>query len=353
MRLLTPFVYLIGIGAVIAIGLIGWTGLSFRQFENVEPGGSLTACTPVIGIDGASDIVRVPETQFVFISSFDRRGRAERGEILRFNIEDPLDDRSWRDRTGGQPALLEPAGLDIYHAPLPDGRWLTRLFVVNRAGPEILLYDIDAAGDLVLRERFSDPRLTSPNDVVATGPRSFYVTNETAAPTHSWKRRIDFFLGLKTGQILEFDGSSWADVVDGLSFPNGLALSPDGRRLVLAEMRSQHLKAFDRNPRTDILEQAQTIPLEGFPDNMSFDPDGHLVVASVPQPLTFTAYGKGLNDLAPSVVLRVAPSGLVETLFSDPGERLSAATVGVAVDDKLLIGSYAADRFLMCDVGDE
>lgn len=348
MRFLTPFVYLIALTALGAVAVIVWVGISFRQFDIILPEGDLT-CTPVVGIVGAADIEPIPETSSAYLASFDRRGQATRGALMRFDTDNPLDGASWRDRTGGQPVIFEPMGLDLYHARLPDGRWLSRLFVVNLAGPEVLLYDVDANGDLALRERFSDPRLVSPNDVVATGPRSFYVTNDTSAGRHSWKGKIDFLLGLKTGQVLHFDGSSWADVIDGLAFPNGLALTEDGKTLYLAEMRAKSLARFDRDPISDVLAQVSSVPLETFPDNLSIDRDGQVLVGTVPQPLSFLAYDKGLRDKTASSVIRVAQSGQIETLFQDPGALLSAATVGVRLNDKLLIGSRAADRFLMCD----
>ncbi|MEM9422148.1 MAG: SMP-30/gluconolactonase/LRE family protein [Pseudomonadota bacterium] len=351
MRFLTPFIYLIAVTTVAAVGLITWIGFSFKQFETVEAFGSLE-CTPVVGIVGAADIETIPDSSAAYMASFDRRGGATRGAVLRFDTENPLDNASWRDRTDGKPVMFEPMGIDLYHARLPDGRWLSRLFVVNLAGPEVLLYDVDANGDLALRERFSDPRIVSPNDVVATGPRSFYVTNDTASGQKSFRGKLDFLLGFRTGQVFHYDGNSWSDVVDNLAFPNGLALTADGRTLYLAEMRAKSLARFERDPDSDVLTPVDSVPLETFPDNLSIDAQGHVLVGTVPQPLSFTAYGEGLKDKAPSSILRVAQSGLIETLFQDPGDALSAATVGVRLNDKILIGSRAADRFLMCDTNE-
>lgn len=350
MRFLLPFVYLLAIVAFIVAGTVAWVGYSFRQFETVETVGALD-CMPVVGVHGAADIEPVPDTAIAYLSSLDRRGDAERGMILRFDTDNPLDSASWKDRTGGQPVVFQPMGIDYYASTLPDGRTLQRLFVVNVAGPEVLLYDIDAAGDLIMREVFRDPRLTSPNDVVATGPRSFYVSNDTAAGSKSLRGKVDFLLGLRTGDVLHYDGNSWSEVVDGLAFPNGLALTEDGETLYIAEMRAKKLLTYERNPETDAISRDDALRLQAFPDNVSVDASGRVLIGAMPQPLSVTAYDEGLRDTAASSLLEVHSDGIVETVFQDPGEVLSAATVGVRTGNKLLIGSRAADRFLMCNGG--
>lgn len=348
MRFLFPIVYLIAILALIVAVMVAWIGISFRQFETVEVAGDLN-CTQVRGVYGAADIEPVPDTPIAYMSSLDRRGEKERGSILRFDTDNPLDSASWRDRTGGKPVVFQPMGIDLFSTILPDGRELQRLFVVNVAGPSVLLYDITASGDLILREVFRDPRLTSPNDVVATGPRSFYVSNDTAAGRDSFRGKIDFLLGLKSGQVLHYDGNSWSDVLTGLAFPNGLALSQDGETLYLAEMRAKRLLTFARDPQTDSIREDGVVRLRLFPDNLSVEQDGTVTIGAIPQPLSFTAYGEGLREYSASTILQVTTEGDVEMLFQDTGEEISAATVGVSLGNKFLIGSRAADRFLMCD----
>ncbi|RFB05000.1 SMP-30/gluconolactonase/LRE family protein [Parvularcula marina] len=350
MRFLFPIVVLIAFTAILVAFTVAWVGFSFRQFETIEPMGEL-ACESVVGVYGAADIEPIPDTSSVYISSLDRRRDAERGAILRFDTDNPLDSSSWRDRTGGQPLVFQPMGIDLFTSSLPDGRTLRRLFVVNFIGPEILLYDIDAQGDLVLREVFTDPRLISPNDIVATGPRSFYVTNDTPSGRRSIRGKVDFLLGLKVGQILHYDGNSWSDVASGLAFPNGITLSDDGEKLYLAEMRGRRLLSYDRNPDTDQLRLSDAVRLGTFPDNVSIDARGNVLVGAVPQPLSLSAYTEGLQETTASQILRVHEDGEVETIFQGPGDRLSASTTAVTLRNKLLIGSRSADRFLMCKAG--
>lgn len=349
MRLLAPAMFALAAGTLAAAGATLWAGWTFGQFGEVTAGGTLdpAACTPVVGIAGAGDIEPVPGTSAAYLAAFDRRGGAERGQVLRFDTDDPLDTDSWRDRTNGVPAAFVPSGLDLFETTLPDGRRLTRLFVVNLAGPEVVLFDVDEAGDLGVAERFSDPGLTSPNDVVATGPRSFYVTNDTAAGRTTVRGKADFLLGLKTGSVMRFDGKRWSAAAGGLAFPNGLALSEDGETLHVAEMRAKRLIRYVRDPGTDQLSVGAKIDLPSFPNNLSVT-SGDVLVGGLPQPMETSAYGEGLRDTAPSELLRVDPDGVVETVFRDPGEVLPGVTMGTRLGDLLLVGSRAADSFLMC-----
>ena len=349
MRLLAPAMVTLAIGTLAAAGATLWAGWTFGQFDEVATAGPLDPglCTPVVGIAGAGDIEPVPGTGAAFLATFDRRGNAERGEVLRFDTDDPLDAGSWRDRTGGVPAAFVPSGLDLFETTLPDGRALRRLFVVNLAGPEVVAFDVDEAGDLAVAERFSHEGLTSPNDVVATGPRSFYVTNDTASGRTSFRGKADFLLGRRTGSVMRFDGKRWSAVADGLAFPNGLALSADGRTLHVAEMRAKRLLRYARDPGTDQIEIEAKTPLPSFPNNLSVD-EGGVLVGALPQPMETSAYGEGLRDAAPSELLRVTPDGSVETMFRDPGDALPGVTMATRVGERLLVGSRAADSFLMC-----
>ena len=97
-------------------------------------------------------------------------------------------------------------------------------------------------------------------------------------------------------------------IADGKYFPNGLALTPDGNSLVVAETYKQRLWKGDWNPKT--LEWtnpkiwAETGGIVG-PDGMAFGSDGNLYVA---------VYGSG-------VVKIISPAGKVIGEISLPREK--------------------------------
>jgi arylesterase/paraoxonase len=339
-------VFVVAIGTLATAAATIWLGYEFHQFDEFEDEAALS-CTPVVGITGASDITAMEGRNVAFLSVLDERGDAERGGLVRFDFDNPLDDTSWRDRTGGRPIGLNPGGIDLFEERLPSGLMSYRLFAVNKVGLEVLIFDVENDGSLTLAERLADPRLTSPNDIVATGPTSFYVSNDTASGRQTLRGKADFLVGLPTGSIFHYDGNSWSVATDGLRFPNGLAMSEDGSMLYVAEMRAEAIRRYARDPATEALEPAGRVELGSFPNNLSIDQEGRILVGAVPQPFAFKAYTEGLRDTAPSQILRVSGDE-VEILYQDGGRNLSAATVATVVGGRTVIGSAADDKFLMC-----
>ncbi|MEM1409243.1 MAG: SMP-30/gluconolactonase/LRE family protein [Pseudomonadota bacterium] len=341
-----PMVFVVAAGTLALAVSTVWVGHTFHQFEDINPVGDLT-CQPVHGVVGAYDIEPVPGRNIAYLSVYDERGDALRGQILRFDFDNPLDNASWQDRTGGRPVLLTPAGISYHRHRLPSGELEERLFVVNRDTQEVMIFDIDAAGDLNLADRLSHPMMTSPNDIVATGPSSFYVSNDTAEGRGSLRGRAEFLFGLNTGSVLFFNGSSWSRVMGGLKFPNGMALGPDGDELHVAEMRAEAIRTLSRDAATGALEPSRRVQLRSFPNNLSVDREGRLLVGAVPQPFAYKAFTESLRDRAPSQVLRI--NGMdTEVLFQDAGKTLSAASAAAQVGDLTIIGSAADEKFLIC-----
>ena len=137
-------------------------------------------------------------------------------------------------------------------------------------------------------------------------------------------------------------------MADGLNFPNGIALSDDGSTVFLAEMRAEAIRSFERDPATETLENSGRIPIGSFPNNISVDSDGRLLVGSVPQPFEYKAFTEALRDSAPSQVLDIV-DGETSVVYQETGRLLSGATVAATVGDTTLIGTGADDLFLMCN----
>ncbi|MFC9897420.1 SMP-30/gluconolactonase/LRE family protein [Nocardia sp. NPDC127579] len=77
------------------------------------------------------------------------------------------------------------------------------------------------------------------------------------------------------------DGSV-AEVADGLAFPNGMAIAPDGRTLVVAESYAEQLTAFDIQDDGTLGGRRVWAKTPGdHPDGICFDAEGHLWYADV------------------------------------------------------------------------
>ena len=67
------------------------------------------------------------------------------------------------------------------------------------------------------------------NDVVATGPESFYTTRYFYSRTSPLVNTIAMFTGLPLGAVFHHDGKKTRIVESGLGSPNGINVSPDGK----------------------------------------------------------------------------------------------------------------------------
>lgn len=317
---------------------------SFNHFSAVEPV-ALNRCAPVTGIIGPEDIKIDAKSGLAFISSLDRRDKAARGAIHVFDVSDPLSTAAWRDRTNGAPSAFKPLGLDFYD----DGE-VRRLFVINEATPAVEVFDVAEDGALTHLESFVERRLTSPNNVVAVGPRQFYVTNDVRPGRDALIADLHFLMRVGSGDIFFVDSDVWRLAAEGLRFANGLALSPDGTQLYVAETAGNAVKVFDRDPATGALMLAGAIDLEAAPDNINMDEDGALWVGALPKPLLVPRLHNDLNAVAPSAVIKVTRDGQTRTIYRNQGDEQSAATVAARIEDKLLIGALYEQKFLLCDL---
>lgn len=322
---------------------------AFHQFSTVENAFS-GSCTPVNGISGPEDVQIDPATRRAFISSFDRRrtdGSSQRGAVYAFNIADPLDASSWKDRTLGKPKRFEPHGIYLY-----EDETVTRLFVVNAATRGIELYDVTPEGDLLYQETIAERRLTSPNDIVATGPRSFYVTNDSEPGRESLLGRLYFLLRAGSGSVLYFDGDAWRVATEGLRFANGIAVNPDGTRLYVAETAAGAIRIYKRDPESGAIAFSSSVPVDGAPDNLNFDRGGSLWIAAHPKPLSLPGYFSDPEGRSPSLVMRFddvegAPARPID-VYSNDGKQLSASSAAARFGSTLIIGALLDTKFLIC-----
>jgi arylesterase / paraoxonase len=340
---------LLCLGAVVA--LLARAG-QFRPIVPKSPG----RCFAVGGIPGPEDLQVDREAGVAWISSDDRRatqaGRPVRGAIVRLALGDGGEPPVPVVATPSEPVDFHPHGLSLYTGP--EGR--QRLLVINhrRDGTNTVeAFDVTAEG-LVFGETFRDPGFRSPNDLVAVGPRSFYVGNDHGR-TSGFLNGIETLIGMPWTDLLFFDGTSARAVADGLVFTNGMVVTAGGRTLWVAETTAGRLRRYDRDPQTNDLVLRQTVRLGTAPDNLDLDPQGRIWVAAHPKTLAFVEHAGDPAKRAPSQVLVVTPGGTpmdpprVDEVFLSAGDDLSAASVGVAWRHLLIIGAVFDPRILLCE----
>ncbi len=330
------------------IGVAIWGGVTIYSFNHFEKVVSRFdgQCQAVAGIIGPEDVQFDYRSKKAFISSYDHRTEKGRGSIYLFNVRDPLDDTSWEDRTAGVPELFAPRGLHFY-----DRDGVRRLFVVNGAQNTIELYDVDDNNRLIHIETFSERRLRNPKDVVAVGPRAFYVTNDRNDERATLAGKFDFLTRAKSGVVFYFNGTSWHRAADQIRYANGLAVTGDGSRVFVAETSAANLLEYDRDPQTGYLTLRQKIKAGAALDNINIDQSGLLWIGAHPRPLALARQKRDSSFATPSKVLTYnTKTNTLSTIYADDGSGLSAASSAAHYQNKLIIGSLFEEKFLLCDM---
>lgn len=114
-----------------------------------------------------------------------------------------------------------------------------------------------------------------------------------------------------------------------MASPNGMAISPDGQTLYVAESTAMRISCFDIDPGTGALSNRRvfaSIPDGGIPDGIALDKDG-AIWAALPVAATATSYAAG-----PGVV-RIEEGGRV-THLAPVGEGRRALACALPAEDQ-------------------
>ena len=136
-----------------------------------------------------------------------------------------------------------------------------------------------------------------------------------------------------------------AAAADGLHFPNGTVITPDGKTLIVAETIACRLTAFDIGPDGGLSNRrvwASTSPR--FPDGIALDADGAVWIANAraPECVRVAEGGEVLETVATShncfacmlggddgktLFMMTAPTSVAERASAAPNGRIEVATV--------------------------
>jgi gluconolactonase len=187
----------------------------------------------------------------------------------------------------------ENSGVTVFRAPsgFANGNTRDRLGrLISCSQRHRCIYRTEWDGTLsVLADRYRGKRLNSPNDVVCRSDGSLWFTDPT------YGINTDYEGGKQQSELppsvyrLDQDGEL-ALVADDFEGPNGLAFSPDERRLYIAESGRQfeaeprqYIRVFDVEPG----ERARLGPgrvfhktAPGYTDGFRADEDGNLWVSA-------------------------------------------------------------------------
>jgi hypothetical protein len=275
------------------------------------------------------------------------RDPSSRGSLWLYDIRDAAA-RPRRITLEGYPDGhdFHPLGLDVYPSrpndngadsgpEQPYSHSHSNLFVVNHARDNSTIEQFALSWRTPDRATWvrtiSGPDLVAPNALALTSPTSFYLTHD-----HRFTRRLPGLLG-KTLPIAESVLAlplAWAThveltaldddeattttttatttatvVASHIPFPNGVAISPDGKRVAIASTTLAEIRFYARDVVTQALELSARVPTPFAPDNVMFDSQGALVVAGHPYFQALVAVAANHTDAyAPSWVVSITPN---------------------------------------------
>jgi gluconolactonase len=217
----------------------------------------------------------------------------------------------WCGGERGQVYRVDPAGTVIEEVASTGGFCLGMAF---GAGDDLFVCDLKHAAVFRVEtgtgrvERFADGapghRLRIPNSPAFDAAGRLYVSD-----SHQFDR--------PGPGVLRFDPDGRGELWYGhdLTFANGLALSPDGRHLYVAETFANRVSRIPIGDDGSAGEREEVSATPGaWPDGLAFDVAGNLYIGCY----------------EPSQVLRVDPAGRVEVLFRELSAHLLAHPTNLA-----------------------
>lgn len=321
----------------------------------------------VFHVNGSEDIDVLPNGIAIFTSGSkysldghpDPNMLIRDGKLYAFDLNNPSEAPKELTLENFEKSDFNPLGLDVY---IDSATNKPLVFVVNRGsnvGIEIFQFDQQR---LVLKHKKTvrDKNIYLPNDVVAVGPESFYVTNDFYS-VNIILRQIEAFYPFHLGSIAFYDGQTAKIVASNMEFANGIDIDKSGRYVFAISGSDNSIFVFKRN-QDNSLDKRQEIFVGSLLDNINVDDEtGNLLTAGLTQAPAYMEYNKNLTKPCPSKVFIVKLSdknsddvpfkidNIVEVYSGTGEDDFKCASTAVTYKGNLLIGSIF-DNLMYCEV---
>lgn len=351
-----------GVGSltVTALAMTFWAANPAHAASNANCAPA-DGATFICGVTNVEDFAPVPDTKWVigsdlaakthpqgYLHLFDTEKRTA-SAVQPSEIAVRWDKKTYPDCPGPYNAkIFGPHGLDLTRT----GGMHRVLYAVNHGGREgIEVFDVDLS--------HGKPRFTWTGCVVA--PAHFWPDAVASLPdggivvTSLWDptdadRMTKLSEGKPVGALDEWHaGKGWSEVpgTEGMSGPNGVVVSPDGKEIYLCLWSGKQVARIDRStspPKVD------TVPTGILTDNDRWSPDGKEIFVGGQDVTVKQAIdcfeSTAVNCHVPFKIYRMDPQTLKLTDVVKSGEYgvMGAGTGAIQVGDTLWVSSYRADR---------
>ena len=339
----------IGLGLLgLLLVFVAYTFVSTGYFRTITPrfAGEVVRRVPIVG---AEDITTSTAGGFALVSATERGvyppAEEEFGGLYRLDLT--REDAPLQPLTADFSGSFAPHGISML--PLDSSY---RVLAINHTPTDHRIEVFTLRGNRLDHERtLTAASMISPNDVVLVDDNRFYFTNDHAYPS-GVGRLLEDYGGLALSNVVYYDGTTYRVVADGIAYANGINIDRARQLLYVASPRRFLVQVYDIEPDGS-LTFVEAIPCGTGVDNIELDTAGRLWIGAHPNLLRFAAYAKGKRPTSPSEILRIDYRGRgdysVESIFTDPGDLLSATTVASPYQNRLLVGSVMDDHLLVLE----
>jgi arylesterase/paraoxonase len=317
---------------------------AFRSLQNK----GFANCVSRGEVVGAEDMEWSAILEKVIVSSDFRPEHGEEtasGALYAFS---PKDNAPAVKVTNALPFPFHPHGLGIWEQGIK-----VRVFAVNHRPEEDTVEIFTWEGDHLEHENtLRDPNLFTANDILATGPDSFYVTLDHGSAIHFWQQ-VEHFTRFGRGSLMHFDGKNFNTVEEHIFFANGLAQDPARGLLYVAEMLAKKIRVYKMEDRGKIT-YLRSISLASAPDNIKVDEQGDLWAGTHANLFALKKHSENHRAKAPTVIVQIAQpfeeKSKIQDRMIDDGKKLSAASIALHLGGHLYLGSIYDDKVLDCQL---
>ncbi|MEV6773380.1 SMP-30/gluconolactonase/LRE family protein [Nocardia sp. NPDC051030] len=189
------------------------------------------------------------------------------------------------DEQGCRQVALEMTGIPFCFDWLPDGRLLV---LSNGEGRKLLRREPD--GTLVAHADLTHISEYPWNEIVVDAQGNAYV-NSIGYDMMAGEDPRPGVLALVTP-----DGTA-RQLADDLYFPNGMAITPDGSTLIVAESHAKRLSAFTIDSDATLSDRRIWAEVDGYPDGICVDADNAVWTAAMDRCLRIADGGEVLAEV--------------------------------------------------------
>jgi sugar lactone lactonase YvrE len=309
------------------------------------------------GVQAPEDLELLPSGRRILISETavgNRPGRFAYLDLATNRVTEIVRERSafldWGDPACRQRPSEQLSPHGIHLSRRPDGRLL--LLAINHGEQEsVHAYEVaDTDGGVRLLWRGCVDTTFNFNDLTAT-PDGFIATHQFDKGLGTGPRSEKYlFGGGNTGFAVRWSQASGFMKIAGTeaAFPNGITVSADGRTAFMVATTGREVRKIDLARNV----QVARAPLPVAADNLSWTPAGRLLVTgALNLHRLVDCSDHGHSCPVAFAVVRIDPETLESRIvFRNDGRLLLGASVALAAQGNLYIGSFAGDHILQAPI---